>query len=193
MLTIERAEEILKDSEALLTGHFLLTSGKHSDKYMQCAKVLQYPSYAEELLKGISNDFKSDNVDVVIAPATGGIIVGYELARQLGCKNIFAERENGEMTIRRGLEIERGTRVLVAEDVTTTGGTVQEIIDLSTCLGAEVVGVALLVDRSMGAVDFKVKTRSAYAANVVAWEANDCPLCKEEKIPAVKPGSRGLK
>ena len=193
MLTIERAEEILTKTEALLTGHFLLTSGKHSDKYMQCAKVLQYPNYAEELLKDIADSFKDDNVDVVVAPATGGIIVGYELARQLGCKNIFAERENGEMKIRRGLEIEKGMRVIVAEDVTTTGGTVQEIIDLMTCLGAEVVGVALLVDRSKGAVDFKVKTRSAYVADVVAWEADNCPLCKEGKSPAVKPGSRGLR
>ena len=193
MLTVERAEEILKKTEALLTGHFLLTSGKHSDKYMQCAKVLQYPNYAEELLKDTADSFKDDKVDVVIAPAMGGIIVGYELARQLGCKNVFAERKNGEMTIRRGLEIEKGTRVLVAEDVTTTGGTVQEIIDLMICLGAEVVGVALLVDRSNGVVDFKVKTKSAYVADVVAWEADECPLCKEGKIPAVKPGSRGLK
>ena len=188
----QQVENILTQADALLTGHFLLTSGKHSDKYIQCAKVLQYPEYAEELLKDIADGFKNDNVDVVVSPATGGIIVGYELARQLGCKNIFAEREGGEMKIRRGLEIEKGMRVLVAEDVTTTGGTVYEIIDLMTCLGAEVVGVALVVDRSKGAFDFKVKTKSAYAADVVAWEANDCPLCKEGKIPVVKPGSRGL-
>jgi len=193
MLTVERAEEILKKTETLLTGHFLLTSGRHSDKYMQCAKVLQYPEYAAELLKDIADDFMDDKIDIVVAPATGGIIVGYELARQLKCKNIFAERENGKMTIRRGLEIEKGARILVAEDVTTTGGTVYETIDLVKELGGEVVGVALLVDRSMGSVDFNVKTRSAYAANVISWEESECPLCKEGKMPAVKPGSRGLK
>lgn len=193
MLTVKRAEEILKETETLLTGHFLLTSGRHSDKYMQCAKVLQYANHAEELLKDIADDFANDKIDVVVAPATGGIIVGYELSRQLKCKNIFAERENGKMTIRRGLEIEKGARVLVAEDVTTTGGTVFEIMDLVKKIGAEVVGVALLVDRSMGKVDFKVNTKSAYVADVVSWEADECPLCKEGKLPAIKPGSRGLK
>ncbi len=193
MVEKSRVEDILRETEVLLEGHFLLTSGKHSNQYMQCARILQYPKYAEELLKGVAEEFADDKIDIVIAPATGGIIIAYELARQLNAKNLFTERENGVMTLRRGFKIESGARVLVAEDVTTTGGTVMEVIDIVKSSGGEVVGVALLVDRSMGKVDFGVKLRAAYTANVLAWEKEDCPLCKEGKQEAVKPGSRGLK
>ncbi len=192
MLERTRVEEILKETEVLLNGHFLLTSGKHSAQYMQCAKILQYPNYSEELLKGLAQQFADDGVQVVIAPATGGIIIGYELARQLKAKNLFTERENGVMKLRRGFAIEKGAKVLVAEDVTTTGGTVNEVIDIVKQNGGEVVGVALLVDRSMGKVDFGVKLRAAYVADVKAYDANECPLCKEGAAPAIKPGSRGI-
>ncbi len=192
MLEREKVEQILKDSDVLLTGHFILTSGKHSNQYMQCARILQYPNYSEQLAKGIADTFRDDNIDIVIGPATGGIIISYEIARQLCVKNLFAERENGNMTLRRGFFIPKGSRVLVAEDVITTGGSVKEVMDLVHKAEAEVVGVAVLVDRSMGKADFGVKTVAAYKADVIAHEADECPLCKEGKTPAVKPGSRGL-
>lgn len=190
MLGKKRVEEILIASDVLLNGHFILTSGKHSDKYMQCAKILQYPNYAQELCSGIVEEFKNDNIDVVIAPAIGGIIIGYELARQLNAKNLFAERENDVMTLRRGFSLAKGARVLVAEDVVTTGGSVFDVIKCVNDNGGVVAGVAVLVDRSNGKVDFGVKTVAAYTADVVAYEAGNCPLCKEGKLEPYKPGSR---
>ncbi len=192
-VTEERVLEILKESEVLLEGHFILTSGKHSKNYMQCARILQYPAFAAELASIVVDAFKDEKIDAVIAPATGGIIIGYEIARQLGVNNYFTERENGEMTLRRGFKVSKGERVLVAEDVITTGGSVQEVIDLVKEAGGIVVGVGVLVDRSMGKADFGVKTVSSYTANVVAYEVDECPLCKEGKIEAYKPGSRSLK
>jgi len=192
MLSRERVEEVLSDAGVLLNGHFLLTSGRHSNQYMQCAKILQYPWYATELVGDLTEAFQDDAVDVVLAPAMGGVIIGYELARQLNVKNLFAERENGVMTIRRGFELPAGAKVLVVEDVTTTGGTVFEVIELAKAHGAEVVGVALLVDRSNGLVDFGVKQRAVYAADVQSWEEDNCPLCKEGAGAPVKPGSRKL-
>ena len=192
MLTNERIEEILKDSGTLLTGHFQLTSGRHSDKYMQCAKILQNPAYAMELVGHLADAFRDDNVDMVVSPAVGGIIIGYELARQLGVTGLFAERENGVMTLRRGFEIPAGARVVVAEDVITTGGSVMEVVELVKAAGANLVGVALLVDRSGGKVDFGAKTVAAYKADVTSYEAEDCPIC-QKGIPVTKPGSRTLK
>ena len=122
--------EMLKEAEVLLEGHFLLTSGRHSDKYMQCAKIFQYAKYSEPLCKELADQYKNDNIELVIGPAIGAIQMSYEVGKQLGVKNIFAERENGEMTLRRGFTIEEGQRVLVVEDVVTTGGSVREVIDL---------------------------------------------------------------
>ncbi len=189
----QRVEQILTESEVLLNGHFVLTSGRHSDRYMQCARLMQYPWHTEELANGLASEFKQDGIDAVIGPATGGIIIAYELARQLKVKNMFAERENGSMVLRRSFSIEPGMRLLVAEDVTTTGGTVFEIIDLVKKLGGEPVGVALLVDRSMGNVDFGMKLRAAYTAEIQSWLPEECPLCKAGGQPAIKPGSRSLK
>lgn len=187
-----RVEEILRESEVLLEGHFILTSGRHSAQYMQCAKILQYPQYAEELAKGLAENFAGDTVDVVIGPATGGIILAYEVARQLKARNLFAEREEGKMKLRRGFYLPPESRVLVVEDVITTGGTVQEVIDLARALNGTVIGVAVLVDRSMGVVDFGVPCYSAYASSVISWNPDECPLCREGAIPPVKPGSRGM-
>ena len=193
MLANERIEEILFESGALMTGHFLLTSGRHSDKYMQCAKILQRPDYAVELISHLARTFKDDAVDIVIAPAVGGIIVGYELARQLGTVSLFTERENGVMTLRRGFEIPKGARVGVAEDVVTTGGSVKEVIEIVEKSEGILVGVALLVDRSGGSIDFGTKTSAAYTAVVTSYDAENCPICKENALPLVKPGSRALK
>ena len=129
----------------------------------------------------------------MVSPAVGGIIMGYEVARQLGVKNYFAEREGGNMTLRRGFSLEKGARVIVVEDVVTTGGSVKEVIELCRNAGAEVVAVASIVDRSGGQVDFGVPYRALLSMEVKSYEANDCPLCREGKIPAIKPGSRNLK
>ncbi len=188
-MTNEKILEIFEKTDALLNGHFLLTSGKHSKQYFQCAKVLQYPEYAELLSKIIADYFKSFEIDTVIAPAIGGIVVGQEVARQLNKKSIFAERVNGKLTLRRGFEIGKGEKVLVCEDVVTTGGSVFEVIDIVKEYGGEVVGVGMIVDRSNGKVKFGVPQISTLQLEVVTYEPEECPLCKEG-IPAVKPGSR---
>lgn len=192
MLNKDRVLEILRETGVLLEGHFLLTSGRHSNQYMQCAKILQYPNYAEEIAKGLAEEFKEDAIDIVVGPAMGGIIIAYELARQLNAKNLFAERENGKMVLRRGFSIPKGARVLVAEDVVTTGGSVFEVIDIVKEQGGEVAGVAVLVDRSNGSVDFGAKLRAALTADIISYETGECPLCKEGKLPLVKPGSRNI-
>lgn len=189
----DKAAQIFEEAGALLNGHFILTSGRHSNQYMQCAQVLQYPGYTEKLAKDIADTFADDNIQLVVGPAMGGIIVSYEVARQIGVKGIFCERENGEMALRRGFTIEPGQRVLVVEDVITTGGSVKEVIDVVRSLGGEVVGVAVLVDRSAGKIDFGVKTKAVLTLEIQSWPADDCPMCREGKMPAVKPGSRSLK
>ncbi len=192
MLTRERMIEILEETEVLLRGHFLLTSGKHSKEYMQCAKLLQYPNYAKEIIGDLAKRFKNQDIDMVIGPAVGGIIVAYEMAGQLGVKNVFAEREQGKMTLRRNFSIPKGSKVLVAEDVVTTGGSVREVMDVVREHGAEVAGVAVIVDRSNGTAEFGVPFESALAVEVIAYDEKDCPLCKEGHSKAYKPGSRNI-
>lgn len=192
MLSKERVEEILKESGVLMEGHFLLTSGRHSNKYMQCARILEQPHFTKEIGKHLAEHFKDEKVDIVIGPAMGGIIMSYEVARQLGCRNLFAEREDGKMALRRGFNIPKGARVVVAEDVVTTGGSVQEVIDIVKEQGGEVIGVAVLVDRSNGTVDFGTRFVPAYRADVVSYEAEACPICQKGDVELVKPGSRKL-
>lgn len=182
--------KIFKDTGVMLEGHFLLTSGRHSDKYMQCAKLFQNPAVSEMFAKELASKF--DGVDIVVGPAVGGIILAYEVARQLGVPNIFAERENGAMTLRRGFSVNKGDKVLVVEDVVTTGGSVKEVIALLQGMGAEVVGVGSIVDRSNGKVDFGVPFRAVLSMEVISYAPEDCPLC-ESGMPAMKPGSRSLK
>ncbi|NLC44565.1 MAG: orotate phosphoribosyltransferase [Clostridiales bacterium] len=189
MLTNKEIENIFLESEALLKGHFRLTSGRHSDQYMQCAKVLQYPHFTEILCKDLAERFQGEKIDVVIGPAMGGIIVAYEMARQLNARAIFAERVNEKLELRRGFSIEPGDNVLIVEDVITTGGSVIEVINLVRETGANIIGTALLVDRSAGKVNLGVRTESLLSMEVVSYEEGECPLCKED-IPVVKPGSR---
>lgn len=189
MLTRDEAIEIFKKSNALLTGHFRLTSGRHSGQYMQCAQVLQYPEYASKLCDDLAQKFAGTKIDLVVGPAMGGIIVAYEVGRALGVRAFFTEREQGVMTLRRGFAIEPGQKVLVTEDVVTTGGSVREVIDVVRQQGGEVVGVALLVDRSNGKVDFGVKTEAILSMEIESYDPDDCPLCKQG-LPVVKPGSR---
>lgn len=191
MLNKEEAVKIFTDSGALMEGHFVLTSGRHSDRYMQCAQVLQYPEYTEILARHLADTFRDDHIDVVIGPAMGGIIVAYEVARQLGVPAIFTERMEGEMVLRRGFMIEPGERVLVVEDVVTTGGSVCEVIKVVNTFGGKVAGVGVLVERSNGKVSFGVKQEAVLTLDVESWEVPSCPMCQEGKLPAVKPGSRG--
>lgn len=188
MLKQKEIAEILEDSNALLTGHFLLTSGLHSPNYFQCAKVLQYPKYTSILCIDLARRFKEE-VDVVVSPAVGGIVVGQEVGRELNKRTIFTERENEEMTLRRGFEIQPGEKVLIAEDVLTTGRSIREVIKVVEACGAELVGVGVLIDRSGGENMFDCPLESIMKMNVVTYTAEECPLCKEE-IPLVKPGSR---
>ncbi|MGN1093108.1 MAG: orotate phosphoribosyltransferase [Monoglobaceae bacterium] len=184
--------EMLKEAEVLLEGHFLLTSGRHSDKYMQCAKIFQNSKYSVPLCGELVEKYKNDNIEVVIGPAIGAIQMAYEVGKQLGVKNIFAEREDGKMTLRRGFTIEKGQRVLVVEDVVTTGGSVREVIELVEQCGGVVAGVGSIVDRTGGKIDFGVPYKSAFSMDITSYEADECPICKTG-APLVKPGSRNVK
>ncbi len=184
--------DIFIKTDALLQGHFLLTSGRHSNQYFQCAKVLQYPNYTSDVCEVLSEYFNNYDIDTVIAPAMGGIIVGYEVARQLGKRSVFTERENNVMTLRRGFTLSPDEKVLVCEDVVTTGGSVFEVIDIVKKSGAKVIGVASIVDRSNGKVDFGYPFRSSLKLEAVSYPAEQCPICAIGKIPLVKPGSREL-
>ena len=192
MLTQEQALDCYRKTGAILKGHFKLTSGRHSDTYMQSAKLFIDTKQSEIVCKALAEKLAGEKIDLVVSPAIGGILMGYEVARQLGVPNIFAERENGEMTLRRGFSIEKGTKVVVVEDVVTTGGSVKEVVKLMQSMGAEVVAVASLVDRSNGNVDFGVKYVNLISMEVVSYEADECPLCKEGKIELIKPGSRAV-
>lgn len=183
---------IFKETEGLLEGHFQLTSGLHSNRYFQCARVFQYPKYAEILCAEIANHFKDAQLDVVVSPAVGGIVVGQEVARLLGVRHIFTERASGEMTLRRGFAVTSGEKALVVEDVTTTGGSVKEVIQTLQALDASIIAVGAVVDRSGGQVDFGVPYFSLLQIDVETFQPEACPLCKAGGV-AVKPGSRGLK
>lgn len=183
--------EILIKCDVLLEGHFLLTSGKHSNKYLQCAKLFQYPEYSEAISTELADKLKKYNADVIIGPAIGGIILAYEVARQMGLKALFAERENGVMKLRRGFEIKKGSRVIVVEDVVTTGGSVKEVIALVESIGSSVVAVGSVIDRSNGLADFMCPFENVIRVDVEAFDADKCPLCKSGFIP-YKPGSRKM-
>ena len=185
-------ERIFKETGLMLEGHFLLTSGRHSNRYMQCAKLFQYPVYSEMICKDLAKRFEGQQIDLVVGPAIGGIIMSYEMARQINVPNIFAERENGNMTLRRGFTIPKGAKVLVVEDVVTTGGSVREVMDIVANSEAEVVGVCVVVDRSGGKIDFGVPFFAAYETEIQSYEPSQCPLC-EQGLELVKPGSRKLK
>ena len=192
MIGKRKMNEILEKTGVLQTDHFLLTSGKHSNKYMQCAKIFQHPDISAEISKDLAEKYDGYDIDIVIGPAVGGIILAYEVARQLEVRALFAERENGKMTLRRGFEIKAGSRVLVVEDVITTGGSVKEVIELVRAVGGEVIGVASVVDRSGGKALFDVPFKSAIKIEIDTYEPNDCPMCKAGS-EAIKPGSRNLK
>lgn len=193
MLSQEEVLEIYRKTGGLLKGHFRLTSGRHSDTYMQSAKLFVDANSSEKVCKALAEKLADVKVDMVISPAVGGILMGYEMSRQLGVPNIFAERENGIMTLKRGFVIPENANILVCEDVVTTGGSVKEVVALVRELGGNPIAVASLVDRSNGKVDFGVKFVNLISMEVVSYDESECPLCKEGKLPVVKPGSTGKK
>jgi orotate phosphoribosyltransferase len=184
--------EIFQKTGALLQGHFILTSGRHSPTYFQCAKVLQYPEYLKRFSNEIVHHFQETEIDMVITPAVGGIVLGTEVGRQLNKQTIFAEREQGVMTLRRGFEISPKSNVLVIEDVITTGGSVQEVIELVANSDATVTGVGVLVDRSGGKVKLHEKQFCVTELEAVSYGDDEIPD-DLANIPVIKPGSRSLK
>jgi orotate phosphoribosyltransferase len=191
-MTSEQVLDIYTKTGALLTGHFLLSSGLHSEQYLQSALVLQQPEIATRLCAALAEPFRQSRIDAVIAPALGGVFVSHETARALGVRALFAERVNGELTLRRGFMIKPGERVLVVEDVITTGKSTKETIEVVRKSGGEVVAAASLIDRSGGKAALGVPYQSLVTLNVPTYAPEACPLCKAGGTP-IKPGSRGLK
>lgn len=185
----EEVARLFEESDALLRGHFLLTSGLHSDKYFEKFAVLQRPEKTELLCKEIARRFEQDGVEVVIGPAVGGILLAHEVAKALKTRAHFTEREGGRMALRRGFTVAPGERVLVVEDVTTTGGSVREVLDCVRSSGGDVIGVGLLVDRSEQGMDFGVKTEALLRMPVSAYPPAECPLCRDA-VPLTARGSR---
>jgi len=182
---------IFRSTEALLEGHFVLTSGRHSASYFQCAKVLQHPEYLTAFSIMIADEFEDQGPDVVISPAIGGVVLGTEVGTQLGCRTIFAERKEGDMVIRRGFRIEKDEKVLVVEDVITTGGSVKEVMDLVEEAGGNILGVGVLVDRSNGSVTLHNNQYSIVKLDAVSYGEDEVPD-DLAAIPIQKPGSRYL-
>ena len=185
----ERVIEIFKSAGALLEGHFILSSGLHSPAYLQCAIALQTPAVAAEFGAAIAKQFSDARIETVASPAIGGLVIGYEVARQLGARFIWTEREGGQMTLRRGFSLSEGERVLVVEDVITTGGSTRETIDVLCAHGAAVVAAASIIDRSGGKADVGVPRVSLATLDVPAVVPVDCEACQRGE-PARKPGSR---
>jgi orotate phosphoribosyltransferase len=178
-----------RDHSALLEGHFILSSGLHSDRYIQCALVLQHPRVAEQLCGELAKKLAGLGAMVVAAPALGGILVAHEVARALGIRALFTERQEGEMTLRRGFSLALGEPTLVVEDVITTGLSTRETMRCVEQAGGKIVGVGALIDRSGGAVDLAVPKAALLTLNIQNYQPVNCPLCKSG-IPAAKPGSR---
>ncbi|SMB92627.1 orotate phosphoribosyltransferase [Desulfonispora thiosulfatigenes DSM 11270] len=189
MLNEKEIITLLRETNALIDGHFLLSSGLHSESYVQCALLLKDPKIAEKICTDLADKFRNEKIDLVVGPALGGVIVAYEVARQLGVPNIFAERENGQMTLRRGFSVEKGKNVLVIEDVITTGGSSQEVVELLESMGANVIAAGSIIDRSKGEVKLTVPFKSLLKLDIKTYTKEKCPLCADG-TEAIKPGSR---
>ena len=183
------AEKILRDTGAILDGHFLLTSGLHSPTYVEKFKVIQYPQYTTQLCSMIARHFAGDNVQVVAGPTVGGIILAFEVARQLGVRALYAERDGERRVFRRSLTLAPGERVLVVDDILTTGGSVREVIDEVVRRRGEVIGAGILVDRTKDKIELGVPLFSCLKVSIPAYRQEECPQC-QAGIPLVKPGSK---
>ncbi|MCD6540816.1 orotate phosphoribosyltransferase [Candidatus Bipolaricaulota bacterium] len=190
MLTEAELWGLFETTGAVLKGHFLLSSGLHSPVYIQCAKLLQHPDLAERVCRALAGKVRGlGPVQAVVGPALGGIVVAYELARALGVRGMFAERDNGRMCLRRGFEVSPGERVLIAEDVVTTGRSSLEVAEVVRAAGGNPVGIACLVDRRPDATEPKLPVISLLRIELETFSPEECPLCREG-VPLVKPGSR---
>lgn len=183
--------EIFEKTQGLLEGHFLLSSGLHSPQYFQCARILQYPQYAEELAQDIAAQFTDLDIDLVVAPAMGGLIIGHEVARAMKCRFIFTERSKDldEMVLRRGFDVESGEKALIVEDVLTTGGSVREVLKLLQKESIKTVGAAFVIDRSGESVKLAVRKYAILTMPAITYDPDNCPLC-EKNVPLERPGSR---
>ena len=190
-MTREDLLDLFRRSSALLEGHFRLTSGLHSAGYLQCALVLQHPRHADLLGRAIAERVRDFRPTVVLSPALGGVIIGQEVGRALGVRAIFAERQDGTLMLRRGFIIGEADRVLVVEDVLTTGASTRETMQVATAAGGRVVAAAAIVDRSHGAVRFEVPFVALLAVDLPTYEPDRCPLCAQG-LPVIKPGSRPI-
>jgi orotate phosphoribosyltransferase len=188
-VTPESVLDLFRRSGALLDGHFKLTSGLHSSGYLQCALVLQHPREAEACGAAIAQRVFNLGVQVVLSPALGGIVIGHEVARGLGVRAVFAERQDGALRLRRGFALEPGEKVLVVEDVLTTGGSTRETIEIARAAGAEVVGAASIIDRSGGNAGVDVPYLALASIHVPTYDSDACPMCAAGE-PIAKPGSR---
>ena len=190
-MTEQQVYDLLVETGAILKGHFLLTSKRHSEYYIEKFNVLQQPKYTEKLCKAIAEHFTESNIETVVGPMTGGIILAHEVGKALNTRAIFTERVDGKMTFRRGFNLHQGERVLIVEDIVTTGGSIKEVIDVVKNFGGVPVAVAMLVDRSGGNVNFgDIPTFALLHMNVETFEPDNCPLCKNN-IPLTKRGSTG--
>jgi orotate phosphoribosyltransferase len=184
----EKVEEIFKKSGAVLEGHFLLTSGRHSPVYWEKFKVLQFPDYTAQLCGMIADHFRKQQIQLVAGPTTGGIILAFEVARQLGVRGIFAEKTGEkERAFRRGFTVNPGERVLVVDDILTSGGSIREVMAAVAGLGGKTIGVGVLVDRSEQKIDFGVPLFSCLRSATITYSPSDCPLCAA-KVPLTRPG-----
>lgn len=181
--------DIFEKTGVIQRGHFELSSGRHADKYLQCAQVLQYPEYTTRLAEAIAVIWEKEEIDLVVGPAIGGIVVSYAVGEKLRVRTIFSERKNGKMKFRRSLGVNKGENVLIVEDVVTTGGSVREVIDLVEKESGNIIGISSLVDRSNGKVDFKYPFRPLLKLKVESYKADRCELCKKG-IAMTKPGSK---
>jgi orotate phosphoribosyltransferase len=191
-MTENDVKQLLVETGAILEGHFLLTSGLHSPMYVEKFQVLQYPEHTARMCAALAEQFADDQVELVIGPVTGGILLAHEVGKNLKTRAIFTERENGKMTLRRGFVIKPGERVLIVEDIVTTGGSVQEVLEVVREHGGIPVGVGLLVDRSGGTVDFGIPAKSLLQLQVQTYQQDDCPLCQNQ-VPMTKRGSKNIK
>ncbi|HRI02343.1 MAG TPA: orotate phosphoribosyltransferase [Pyrinomonadaceae bacterium] len=181
--------EKFRETNALLEGHFILSSGLHSPKYLQCAMALQHPADAARFGQAIAEHYAGIDIETVASPAIGGLVIGFAVAQALNVRFIWTERQNGEMTVRRGFSVSEGERILVVEDVITTGGSTLECIAALEANGAKIVAAASIIDRSNGAADVGVPRISLVSLNVPSYPPDDCPMCADG-IEAIKPGSR---
>ena len=190
-MTEKEVEDLLIETSAIMEGHFLLTTGLHSPRYVEKFNVLQKPVYTEKLCRAMAEKFKDANIETVVGPVTGGILLAHETGKALGTRAIFTERENGKMTFRRGFTLHEGERVLIVEDIVTTGGSIREVIDVVKEHGGIPVAVSMLVDRSGGKATFgDVPSTALLHMDVQTYQPDECPLCKQG-IPMTKRGRTG--